>query len=231
MKMSRTTLDSSRSSHGQPQYEPAEPKRPRTSKACLSCRARKVRCDALQVGIPCTKCKSNDFECSITSRKKRRKKGDFLKLSPDNNNRMPPRAIPEHIMLHQVPHYPFFQGLQSSRHPWLQARDKENGVLLPVPGYDGSTSASPVKSTMAADDIEFLRSRGALLLPSREILDKCVSVYFQIIHPFFPVLDKPVLLDQYQSSDQETLLQGRGISLLLLQAIIFTASLVCKILS
>jgi hypothetical protein len=146
-----------------------------------------------------------------------------------DNNRMPgllPRSIPEHIMRHQVPHYPFFQGFQSSGHPWLQARDKENGVLLPVPGYDRSTSFNPVKSTLAADDFEFLKSREAFLLPSREILDICVSIYFQIFHPFFPVLDKPVFLDQYQSSDQDTLLHGRGLSLLLLQAVIFTASLV-----
>lgn len=208
---------------------PDESRRPRAPKACLSCRTRKVRCDALQVGLPCTKCKLNGFECSTKDRKKRRKKSDILNPSTAPTSQRP---IPEHTMLHQVPHYPFFRFFQSSGQRWLQAKDKEDGVLLPVPGYDQSTSSNAAKSTVSVDDLEFLSRKGALQLPSRESLDKCVSAYFQIFHPFFPIIDKPTFLDQYRRSDQDALVHGREISLLLFQAILFTASSVrsCSLL-
>lgn len=47
----------------------------RSSLACSGCRIRKVRCDVLQTGSPCTRCRADDFDCEVQARKKRRRVG------------------------------------------------------------------------------------------------------------------------------------------------------------
>ncbi|PGH02395.1 hypothetical protein GX51_04703 [Blastomyces parvus] len=44
--------------------------RKRASKACQSCRARKVRCGVSEHGVPCHNCKLDDVECIVPERKK-----------------------------------------------------------------------------------------------------------------------------------------------------------------
>lgn len=53
----------------------------RASKACHCCRSRKVRCDVVESGIPCTNCRLDEVECLVTEGKRRRKSyvdGDLL---------------------------------------------------------------------------------------------------------------------------------------------------------
>ncbi|KAI1425756.1 hypothetical protein F5Y12DRAFT_344888 [Xylaria sp. FL1777] len=50
--------------------------RKRAPKACLSCRARKVRCDVSQRGRPCMNCYLDDEACVVTSRASRFRKGE-----------------------------------------------------------------------------------------------------------------------------------------------------------
>lgn len=209
--------------------EEDESKKRRASKACSTCHTRKVRCDVLEVGLPCTKCRVNKFECAIKGRRKRRKKGDSTgRGDTDSNSNGPPpplnRSIPEHSMLYQVPHYPFFRSFSHRGKARIHAQDSDHGVLLPVPARDQSAFSHGGDSARTIDDTQFLKRKGVFELPPKEVLDQCVSVYFQLFHPFFPVLHKPSFLDQYCQSDRDALLHGRGPSLLLLQAIIFTAS-------
>ncbi|OJD25963.1 hypothetical protein ACJ73_02662 [Blastomyces percursus] len=44
--------------------------RKRASKACQSCRARKVRCGVSEYGVPCHNCKVDGIECIVPERKK-----------------------------------------------------------------------------------------------------------------------------------------------------------------
>lgn len=44
--------------------------RKRASKACQSCRSRKVRCSVSDHGIPCYNCKLDGLDCIIPERKK-----------------------------------------------------------------------------------------------------------------------------------------------------------------
>lgn len=57
----------------------------RASKACSCCRSRKVRCDVVESGMPCTNCRLDEVECVVTEGKRRRKSyadGETLHLSP-----------------------------------------------------------------------------------------------------------------------------------------------------
>ncbi|KAJ4181910.1 hypothetical protein NW767_013997 [Fusarium falciforme] len=38
----------------------------RASRACLSCRNRKVRCDVVKGGVPCTNCRLDRIDCVVT---------------------------------------------------------------------------------------------------------------------------------------------------------------------
>lgn len=44
----------------------------RASKACQCCRARKVRCNVVEHGAPCTNCRLDEVECIITESKRRK---------------------------------------------------------------------------------------------------------------------------------------------------------------
>ncbi|KAI1458982.1 fungal-specific transcription factor domain-containing protein [Annulohypoxylon moriforme] len=175
----------------------------RASKACSSCSRRKVRCDVLAAGIPCTNCRSSSFECSVKERKKRRGKDDpgypgALGISLR-------RSIPEHAVLHQC----------------LHARDRERGILRPVIGRDPSASS---KTFEADGDLRYLESKGVFDLPARDVLENCLTTYFYVFHPFFPVIDKPSFMNCFHYSNQDAIIRGEGTSLLLLQAILFIAS-------
>lgn len=49
------------------------PVKRRASKACQCCRSRKVRCDVVESGIPCTNCRLDEVECCVTEGKRRKK--------------------------------------------------------------------------------------------------------------------------------------------------------------
>ncbi|KAJ5166551.1 Cutinase transcription factor [Penicillium canariense] len=49
------------------------PVKRRASKACCCCRARKVRCDVVENGSPCTNCRLDQVECIVTESKRRKK--------------------------------------------------------------------------------------------------------------------------------------------------------------
>ncbi|KAI9778330.1 MAG: hypothetical protein M1839_008117 [Geoglossum umbratile] len=66
------------------------PVKRRASKACQCCRARKVRCNVVEHGAPCTNCRLDEVECIVTESKRRKKfwgaKLDAMRKSPQENN-------------------------------------------------------------------------------------------------------------------------------------------------
>ncbi|KAJ5791441.1 transcriptional regulator family: Fungal Specific TF [Penicillium psychrosexuale] len=65
-----------------PQGQPLSFRRQRASRACETCHARKVRCDAASLGVPCTNCVAFSIECKIPSPK--RKKNNQNKSKEDS---------------------------------------------------------------------------------------------------------------------------------------------------
>ncbi|CAK3958923.1 Cutinase transcription factor 1 beta [Lecanosticta acicola] len=66
----RTAADAGLKANG---VRPAKSVKRRASKACQCCRARKVRCNVVEQGPPCTNCRLDEVEC-IVSESKRKKK-------------------------------------------------------------------------------------------------------------------------------------------------------------
>ncbi|CAK7203082.1 hypothetical protein SEUCBS139899_005811 [Sporothrix eucalyptigena] len=180
--------------------QPAQPRR--TAKACTTCHARKTRCDALSAGQPCTNCREGGFECLLQPRKKRRSKFavhvSFARKTATTTVTTTPAA---------------------------QQQD-DRGLVLPIAPYNASAYGQAHDPQARAVDEEFLRLKGAFTLPPWDVLDDCVATYFSVFHSFFPVVDRPAFLALYRQMPREDLVRsnGSGPSLLLLQAIVFTAS-------
>ncbi|CAG9990058.1 unnamed protein product [Clonostachys byssicola] len=198
----------------------------RNTKACASCHVRKVRCDVARVGFPCTKCRADEFECVTHIRKRRETKTERANSDRSQCAIQPHQAnsIPEHMMRYKFPYYAFFRGFAPRGHAWFQARDQNHGVLLPVPMHDQSAPYIVGLNDRPAEDIQFLKAKGALDLPSKEAIDIFVSDYFRLFHPFFPIIDRQKFLKSLRESHNDSTSSCRRPSLLLLQAVIFTAS-------
>ena len=48
------------------------PVKRRASRACQCCRTRKVRCNVVEHGAPCTNCRLDEVECIVTESKRRK---------------------------------------------------------------------------------------------------------------------------------------------------------------
>lgn len=55
------------------------PVKRRASKACQCCRSRKVRCNVVEHGAPCTNCRLDQVECVITESKRKRYVGQYIR--------------------------------------------------------------------------------------------------------------------------------------------------------
>ncbi|RAH82884.1 cutinase transcription factor 1 alpha [Aspergillus japonicus CBS 114.51] len=66
-------------------------RRQRASRACETCHARKVRCDAASLGVPCTNCVAFSIECKIPTpkRKKNQSKSKESEGSEERDERLP----------------------------------------------------------------------------------------------------------------------------------------------
>ncbi|ODH33550.1 hypothetical protein ACO22_03298 [Paracoccidioides brasiliensis] len=51
----------------------SRPVKRRASKACCCCRARKVRCDVVENGSPCTNCRLDEVQCVVTESKRKKR--------------------------------------------------------------------------------------------------------------------------------------------------------------
>ncbi|KAJ4523170.1 Transcriptional activator of fatty acid utilization [Exophiala dermatitidis] len=69
-----SSTDQSATKKAPPNQTPGHPsfRRQRASRACETCHARKVRCDAASLGVPCTNCVAFSIECRIPIPKRKR---------------------------------------------------------------------------------------------------------------------------------------------------------------
>ncbi|KAE8308225.1 hypothetical protein BDV41DRAFT_592293 [Aspergillus transmontanensis] len=70
-------------------------------------------------------------------------------------------------------------------------------------------------------DVSYLASKGCFTLPRRPVLDEFVKKYFLHIHPGTPVLDEAEFWQLYSQQGDGGTSNGRSISVLVLQAMLF----------
>lgn len=77
--------------------------------------------------------------------------------------------------------------------------------------------------TIPYQDVNYLESQGCLHVPNRSILDVFLRSYFMHVHVFLPLIDEGDFWDMYSGSTTTTGESKPTLSLLVLQAMIFSS--------
>ncbi|OBW68292.1 MAG: Uncharacterized protein AUREO_016540 [Aureobasidium pullulans] len=205
----------------------------RASKACQSCRARKVRCNVVEQS-PCTNCRLDEVEC-IVSESKRKKKwtkadeeghaagGCSPSLStsiqqPSLNQDLDPQtfdparrqSLARSI---SIPHDPSdsisLSGVDPNSLFGLQTHTPPPHQALPA-------FIRTFPSTFGPEDLSYLAKKGALTIPPPGLRAALLRCFVENIHPYMPLLDIHELINTVDNNDANS-----AISLLLFQAIMF----------
>lgn len=205
-------------------------KKRRASYVCQGCRKRKVKCDLVISGTPCSNCHEDEIACiGLESKRSRRYRQQNRRLDQAASNpslsssRVSDQRFPARNVASSSPAHVSTQAANAPSHP-------EESTTCP----DGCISASQrllsqlshfvelpayVKAIHAGFDSEnvgFLASRGALAIPEAGVRDELIGAFVLYVHPYMPVLD---LQDFFHSIRQTE--NSNPFSLILLQAILF----------
>ena len=190
----------------------------RSGRACLACRKRKVRCDVLTTGIPCSNCIGSG-SCFVSTIRNSR-----VSSRASNNT-----LLAEHVHLFQLDsplspaertHAVLNFSRTTQRTPESLYSGKASTVLslqpqaehFVLPGY-----ITPIADANIST-LRFLHSEGALRFPERATFDEIAHAYLYYVHPMLPFLELRVFLDAIKGENSQSL------SPTLAQAIIFVSS-------
>ncbi|KIX06769.1 uncharacterized protein Z518_04745 [Rhinocladiella mackenziei CBS 650.93] len=110
----------------------------RAGRACLNCRARKVKCNVDENGPPCRNCLTGDVACRVQKSKRGRKPGKLSQYCPSNAQKTSPSDV---VMLDaDTSAIGSSRRLVAARHTtgWLPSYDSKNEATSPP-----DKSASP----------------------------------------------------------------------------------------
>ncbi|KAH8907820.1 hypothetical protein BR93DRAFT_911878 [Coniochaeta sp. PMI_546] len=215
----------------------------KVNKACVPCRARKVKCDAAVIGLPCSNCTGRQCaeDCVLPVRKGRARK--LAHVSP----------TPSHTTVVLATSNDSQSGLDSPNQP-NQSKETLTSAPLDRQGQhqtepdllylnilndavkgptESTTSKTPLRSRSQdrltsqdclwsklpqLDDVdnEYLVKKGVFDLPPPDQLDTLIKTYFDHVYPFAPVINRADFMRGYHSGN---------CSLFLLCAILAPASL------
>ncbi|KAI1612745.1 hypothetical protein EDD36DRAFT_487828 [Exophiala viscosa] len=196
-------------------------KRKRSTRACETCRARKVRCDMQMFGSPCSNCRYQQIPCNPAENTR-------IKKYPKDHCR---RCNTE--LFHHSEHQHESE-TSSPTASWSPADGQRNHGSLseheqtklpacstyhdrqPSTGIDNDTTLTFLKRPhLPEDDMVHLLRRGAFRVPERKLVLELLTSYCNYIHPQLPVLDLQPLLNAVVGKN------GPKVSLLLFQAVMY----------
>jgi hypothetical protein len=216
----------------------------RASTACQSCRSRKVRCNVLEEGPPCTNCRLDDVQCTISIGERRlglsRGTSEAVFILTDHSARNTQTKRLSNEIVHGLNSVAEESPqLSYSITPYPEA--PESNALIAkspprnFPGIVQSPTASvsqgrvttttpilpqwikALPDRMNLEDAEYLEKKGAFVIPEPAVLHDLLSCFAQWIYPWSPVVHLPKLLQSIFQRD----IESEKISLLLFQATMF----------
>ncbi|RKL12292.1 Cutinase transcription factor 1 beta [Fusarium oxysporum] len=212
------------SKHGKRHLAPAKVKK-RAAWACKYCRARKVRCDVVY-GSPCRNCRWDKMECSI--QETRWQTNHVFVANKVTGAEVQNRPVASVINLNGVAEIPkstdasigSFTGLAATKVSNEAAASKEaikHGV--PSLGDQVPPGFKPLPTKVAAEDVRYLRSKGALSVPSVPLQSALLQAYVEYVNPYMPLELFP-FLNAINAGDG----RAEKVSLLMYQAVMFSAT-------
>ncbi|VUC35401.1 unnamed protein product [Clonostachys rosea] len=206
------------------------------NRTCVPCRARKIKCDAPMIGLPCSSCSARQCfnDCVLPTRKTRTKLVTQGIPAATNSNpsdelhqpnqsthssnldildcESPPQTEPDLLYINIVNDAVKASATSSPLHPASDASIR----------LDLEPSLTPRNCCWAKlpqlDDVdnEYLTKKGVFDLPPQHHLDAFMRAYFDHVHPFLSVINKAEFIRRYESGD---------CSLFLLRVMLIPASL------
>ncbi|KAL3441652.1 fungal-specific transcription factor domain-containing protein [Aspergillus insuetus] len=149
----------------------------RASEACINCRGRKVRCDALRQGMPCTTCRLDHTQCELAGARKQRAR---TRPPRPSQAAKPPPIPPAKRLMGRFAAYK----TATERPPPHAPRQ------FPVP----LRFLKPIPRRLNDEDVRFLQIKGAMSVPKRSSLRVFIRAYVDHVHPYMPILDLEALL-------------------------------------
>ncbi|KAL1889582.1 hypothetical protein Sste5346_008831 [Sporothrix stenoceras] len=214
----------------------------RASRACLSCRARKVRCDVLSCGLPCTNCRLDGIQCVLSDTNRGKKQSAVAarrehspSLSSDGAVETFPmsltferridksgRSEASYDTWETSPHYSGLRGLPS----YFAGGPSPTPLSSQWHGLQLPRYIRPLPPHIGPDDIDYLAKKGATSIPDNHLRDAILRCYIQYVHPFMPAVDlasflEPIVYDNDAGSLRAPPSESHQISLLLFQAVMF----------
>ncbi|KAH7232698.1 fungal-specific transcription factor domain-containing protein, partial [Fusarium solani] len=188
--------------------------RRRAARACMPCRARKVRCDVSEKW-PCGNCTWDHRDCVVLGRRTRRFALPSLaarsQLTTSRTVKSEPKPVSEACEPLESPARTSVSTAHSS--PQRELFDIEPRIQL-------QAFIKPLPTQIEPRDVAYLISMGALSLPGVESQNALLRAYFEFTYPYMPILD---------ISDFLGALTGQNgslghVSLFLFQAILFSGA-------
>ena len=122
---------------------------------------------------------------------------DDESTSPEETEQNRPRrasSFSRHRMLHFVPHFAFLMSLSQAQRQ--DARSLEDVVL--ELGSDQNQGSIAPTSHCGKHELQYLESIGCLDLPPPHVIAALINAYFNVFHPFFPIVEKSKFLRSIQ---------------------------------
>jgi hypothetical protein len=94
----------------------------------------------------------------------------------------------------------------------------DSPTLIQAPDWHLPSYIEPTPGYILGDDLGYLWKTGALSIPETPLLNELLRSYAEYVHPTMPVVELHNLLQMINQSE------GEAISLILFQAMMFTAS-------
>lgn len=177
-------------------------KRPRSSRACVTCHDRKVRCDA-QNRFPCTNCISFQCECVLPStRRIRRTKKEILQDKMRESSESPLGRPNLKEDLRKVLSTVDLRKTSSNFKQLIQGTDAEflflgSAAVLHLSKHYKKSIKEVKDQSLSEVDMKILELKGCFHLPSPEICLELIDVYFDHVHPFTPIIDRTHFVKNY----------------------------------
>ncbi|KAL2214556.1 hypothetical protein CC79DRAFT_151218 [Sarocladium strictum] len=213
------------------------PRVARAAKACLACRARKVRCDASKTSQPCTNCRLNSQKCLVVSRASRLSTLSWQRQRSQRKVRNQPAVLEEPG-----------SGADCNPEARRESCNSDDDPKFPSPNvqpspvsYDEESSAArrPAARPMvlyshfpflamnnihmiAAEELNFLELQGCLHFPIERFMNDFVQQYFLYVHPFMPLIDEGEFWEMYHGNGTQAT-ERSTISLLVFQTMLFSS--------
>lgn len=210
--------------------------RKRAWRACQRCHARKVRCDGVVNGFPCTNCRLDLYDCAPWAPRNGTLAKQLERSTLDDEDAQTVRHLQHNLKkpryrrcrnesntqsncgMSDIGFKMIFCGTTDLR----LSGDVLSSILLPFSFYPfiKATRLRQLNPTQVA----FLESQGCLHLPTKSVTDMFVHNYFLYVHPFLPLLDEAKFWQEYRLFSVHR--DGDGISILLFHTMLFAASCV-----